>query len=416
MSTVIIVGAGQAGCQTAVSLREEGFDGRIVLLGDEPHPPYQRPPLSKGHLTGKALRESLWLRPECFYSQHDIELRLPERVTRIDRDRKQVRLGSGPALDYDNLVLALGARNRRLPLGGVELDGVAALRTLAEADDVRDRLTSATDVVVIGGGFIGLEVAATAIALGKRATVIEIAPQLMGRVMSAPTADFLVGAHRARGLDVELRTSVAEIVGEGNRVTAVRTADGRLIRADLVLIGVGAQPNVELAAEAGLAVDDGIVVDQQLRTTDPSVSAAGDCAAFPSPFAGGRHVRLESVQNAAAQPRCVAARIVGRPTDYHSVPWFWSDQADLKLQIAGLTAGHRRTAVLGETEDERFSVLCFDGADRLMGVESVNRPADHMATRRIIKAGAGPSRTQALEAGFSLTSYAAALKKSSATA
>ncbi|MFF3570122.1 NAD(P)/FAD-dependent oxidoreductase [Nocardia jiangxiensis] len=406
--TVIVAGAGQAGTQTAASLREFGFDGNIVLVGDEPHLPYQRPPLSKGHITGKAARDTLWLHPATFYDHHEIERRIPDRVCAIERTAGRVELVSGTTLDYDHLVLALGARNRTLPLDGADLDGVVGLRTLAEADDLRERLGRAHNVVVIGGGFIGLEVAATAVALGLHTVVIEVADRLMGRVLSPPMASFLLDTHRARGMQIELGATVERIAGTSGRVTAVATADGREFPADVVLIGVGALPNTELAEAAGLPVANGIVVDQYLRTADPRISAVGDCAACPNSFAGGRSIRLESVHNATAQPRALAARIVGRPEPYRSVPWFWSDQSDMKLQIAGLTAATSEFVFRGDPESGRFSIFCFDDG-RLQSVESLNRPGDHMASRKLLAIGDCLSAEQAADTEFDLRMHLSSL-------
>ena len=385
--TVVVAGAGQAGSQTAASLREMGFEGRVVLVGDEPHLPYQRPPLSKGHLTGAAARDNLWLHSATFYEHHDIELLLSERVSRIDRANTRVELAGGAILDYHHLVLAVGARNRTLPIAGAELDGVVGLRNLFEADDIRDRLARARHLVVVGGGFIGLEVAATAAKLGLDAVVVEIADQLMARVLSAQMASFVLDAHRARGLRVELGTSVAQLTGTAGRVSAVTTTDGREFPADMVVVGVGAVPNTGLAEDAGLRVDNGIVVDEFLATQDDRISAVGDCASCPNPFADGHRVRLESVHNATTQPRFLAGRLVGRPEPYVSVPWFWSDQADLKLQIAGLSNVQSSQVVLrGDPDSGRFSVFCFnDGV--LRSVESLNRPGDHMAARKLLDIG-----------------------------
>jgi 3-phenylpropionate/trans-cinnamate dioxygenase ferredoxin reductase subunit len=383
MSGVVVVGAGQAGCQLVTSLREGGYRGAVTLVGSEQHPPYQRPPLSKGHLTGKAARASLWLRPEAWFAEHDVTLRLGRAVTAIDRTAKTVLLDDRTSISYEALVLALGARHRELALEGRELRGVHALRSLDEADQVRSCLEGSSHVVVVGGGFIGMEVAATAAALGKSTCVLEIAPQLMGRVLSAQTAAFLVDAHARRGLDVRLGTSAVAADGSDDQVTSLRTSGGAALPADLVLLGVGAVPHVELAAAAGLEVEDGIVVDALLRTSDPDIYAIGDCASAPSPFAGGARIRLESVQNATAQARAVAATLLGTPTRNLSVPWFWSDQADLKLQIAGVTTGHDEVVVRGDPEGERFSSWCFrDGS--LVGVESVNSQAEHMAARRLM--------------------------------
>jgi 3-phenylpropionate/trans-cinnamate dioxygenase ferredoxin reductase component len=397
--TVVVVGAGQAGCQTVASLRDEGFGGRIVLVGDEPHAPYQRPPLSKGYLTGKVGLEGLWLRAPSFYQDNDVELRLGTAVTRIDRAAGAVELATGERLAYGDLVLATGARNRALPVEGADLDGVLSVRHLADADDVRRRLAHARSVVVIGGGFIGLEIAATAVQAGIPTTVLEVAGQLMGRVLSDRTASFLVEAHRRRGTRIELNVSAAAIHGSGGGVSAVATADGRSLPADLVIVGIGAVPNVELAAEAGLPVEDGIVVDEYLRTADQHIWAVGDCAAFPCAYAGGASVRLESVQNAVAQPRALAAALTGRAVGFRSVPWFWSDQADLKIQIAGLCTGHDTTVVHGDVAGERFSTYCFDG-DRLLGVESVNRPADHMAARKLLASAVPPRPEDVTRPGF----------------
>jgi len=406
-STIVVVGAGQAGCQAAASLRERRYGGRLVLVGAESHLPYQRPPLSKGHVTGQVQRDTLWLHPASFYQHQDIELYLAETVDEIDRDGRRVRLGSGETLPYDHLVLALGARNRPLTVAGAELDGVVALRTLDEADSLRERLAAATNVVIVGGGFIGMEIAATAAKLGRAATVIEVADRLMGRVLSTQTSKFLLGAHRSRGLNIGLGTSVSRIEGRDGVVSAVHTSDGRQLPADLVIVGIGAVPNVELAAAAGLKVDNGIVVDEYLRTEDPDISAVGDCVSCPSRFAGGLPVRLESVQNATGQPRSLAVRLAGgEPAPYDAVPWFWSDQADLKLQIAGLIAGHGSTALRGSLEGERFSVFCFDEGGALIGVESVNSPSDHMVARRLIQSGVPVTREQILDPELDLRALA----------
>jgi 3-phenylpropionate/trans-cinnamate dioxygenase ferredoxin reductase subunit len=397
--TTVVLGAGQAGCQAVSTLREEGYAGRLVLLGSEEHLPYQRPPLSKGHLTGTTPRETLFLRPEAWFVEQQVELRLSTVVTEVDRAAKVVRLEDGEEIGYDVLVLALGARHRELGLPGTDLEGVLALRTLSEADAVRASLEAATDVVVVGGGFIGMEVAATAAKLGKTTSVLELAPQLMGRVLTAETAAFLVDAHRRRGLTVELATSLRSFVHADGKVTGVVTSDGRTLPADLVVLGIGAVAECDLALKSGLDVDDGVVVDEHLRTSDPAIYAIGDCANGPNPFAQGRSVRLESVQNAVAQAHCAALGILGRPQPYDSVPWFWSDQADLKLQIAGLTRGHDTVVVTGSLAEERFSTWCFAG-DELIGVESVNRLPDHMAARKLLTNGSSLTPAQVAAADF----------------
>ena len=380
---VAVVGAGQAGFQAASSLRQEGFGGRVVLIGDEPGLPYQRPPLSKSYLAGDSGLDELWLRPEAFYEKQEIELVTGKAVTAIDRARRGLVLASGGTIECDHLVLATGARCRMLPVPGAELDGVFALRTLADADILRERLAQAREVVVVGAGFIGLEFAAVAIAAGAAVHIIEVTHHPMGRVVSAPTSRFFTEAHRAWGATLSLGTGVARVLGDGGRTTAVETSDGRVLPADLVLICIGVVPNSELARDAGLAADNGIVVDEFLATGVPEITAIGDCANFPTRFAEGR-VRLESVQNGVDQAREVAARIAGkRVAPYDKVPWFWSDQRDLKLQIAGLTAGHDTAALRGDPKGGSFSVFCFSG-ERLIGVESVNRPADHIVARRLL--------------------------------
>jgi 3-phenylpropionate/trans-cinnamate dioxygenase ferredoxin reductase component len=404
---VAVIGAGQAGFQTASSLRQEGFDGRVVLIGDEPGLPYQRPPLSKSYLSGDSGLEELWLRPEAFYEKQEIELITGEAVTAIDRARLSLRLASGGAIECDHVVLATGARCRLLPVPGAGLDGVLPLRTLADADILRERLAQARDVVVVGAGFIGLEFAAVAIAAGAAVHIIEVTHHPMGRVVSAPTSRFFTEAHRAWGAEISLGTGVARILGDDGRVTAVETSDGRVLPADLVLICIGVAPNAELAYDAGVAIDNGIVVDAFLATGIPEIAAIGDCANFPTRFASGR-VRLESVQNGVDQAREVAARIAGkRVTPYDKVPWFWSDQRDLKLQIAGLTAGHDKAVLRGDPENGSFSVFCFAG-ERLIGVESVNRPADHIAARRLLAlADPGLAPAQAADESYELRAHIA---------
>jgi len=401
---VAIIGAGQAGFQAAASLRDAGFTGRVVLVGDEPVLPYQRPPLSKSYLAGQSGVDDLWLRPAEFYARRQIDLVYGEPVTAIDRDRRLLCLASGIEFAWDHLVLATGARYRALPVPGAELDGVLALRTLADADALRQRLNEASEVVVVGAGFIGLEFAAVAIACGARVHIVEITHHPMGRVVSAPVSRFFTEAHTDWGAEIALGTGVAQILGAGGRVIGVETSNGRRISADLVLICVGVIPNAELARDAGLQVDNGIVVDECLLTSDPAISAIGDCANFPTPFAAGR-VRLESVQNAVDQGRCVADRLAGRPGAYQKVPWFWSDQGDLKLQIAGITTGHDTSVLRGDPADRKFSVFCFRGG-RLIGVESVNRTADHVVARRLLAGDPGLSPEQAADEGYDLQAHA----------
>jgi 3-phenylpropionate/trans-cinnamate dioxygenase ferredoxin reductase component len=402
--TVAIVGTGQAGFQAAASLRQDGFAGHIVLIGDEPVAPYQRPPLSKSYLAGESGLDELWLRPDSFYAKQEIELIAGEAVTAIDRAGRRLQLASGVELGWDHLVLATGARYRPLAVPGAELDGVLPLRTLADADVLRERLDEAHEIVVIGAGFIGLEFASVAIARGAAVHIIEVTHHPMGRVVSAPISRFFTDAHHRWGAQISLGTGVSRILGAGGRVTGVETTDGRPLEADLVLICIGVIPNAELAGKAGLAVDNGIVVDECLVTVDPGIVAIGDCANFPTPFAVGR-VRLESVQNAVDQGRCVAAHIAGRPAPYDKVPWFWSDQGDLKLQIAGITTGHDASVLRGNPESGHFSVFCFR-AGRLIGVESVNQTADHVVARRLLAGDPGLAPEQAADESYDLRAHA----------
>ena len=408
--TVVIVGSGQGGWQVATSLREDGFAGRVVLVGDEPGLPYHRPPLSKAYLTGKADRETVLLRAESFFAERRIELRAPERATRIDRDAKALHLATGESLAYDHLVLATGARNRLLPVPGAEAAGILYLRTLADADVLKDRLTTARRIVVVGAGFIGLEFAAVAAAQGLDVTVLEATSRPMSRALSAPMSDFFRAAHERAGLRLRFGSVVTRVLGQGGQATGIELGDGERLAADLVVAGIGVVPNVELAAEAGLSIANGIEVDARLATADPSISAIGDGVSFPSPFAGGERVRLESVQNAVDQAKAVAARLAGRPVPpYAPVPWFWSDQGPLKLQMAGLGHPDAEPVLRGDPAGGAFSVFLFR-AGRLLSVESVNRPADHMMARRLLASGAALSPAEVADPGFDLKARATAGK------
>ncbi|MPT22571.1 MAG: pyridine nucleotide-disulfide oxidoreductase [Starkeya sp.] len=400
---IVIVGAGQGGFQAAASLREAGYDGRLILVGDEPGLPYQRPPLSKAYMKGEAGIEQIELRAGAFYADHRIEL-VNARATAIDRASQLLRLGSGEALPYAHLILATGARNRPLPVPGHDLAGVFYLRTRADADALKDRLAAARRVVVIGAGFIGLEFAAVARALGHEVTVLEGASRVLARAVSPEMSAFFAGAHAAMGTDLVLGAGVIGLEGEDGHVTGVKTGDGMVYPADFVLVGIGVVPNVELAAEAGLEVANGIVVDAHLATMDPAISALGDAVAYPSRFAAKdstAHVRLESVQNAADQARSLAHRLTGKGTPFDAVPWFWSDQADLKLQIVGLAAATDSAVLRGDPASRRFSVFRFrDGV--LTAIESVNRPADHMLGRRLLAGTPAITPEQAGDEGFEL--------------
>ncbi len=404
---VVIVGAGHAGFQLAASLRQHGFDGKVTLIGDEPGLPYQRPPLSKDYLLGKIGLSLLLMRPEAFYRDQRIDY-LPEvRVTAIERAAGRVQLAGGERLGYEHLVLAAGARNRVPPLPGAELDGVCYLRTLAETDDLRDRLAAAERVVIIGAGFIGLEFAAVARAKGKDVHVVELVDRVMARVVCPDTSAYFADAHRAAGVEFSFGARVERIGGNGGRVEHVVLADGRSLPADLVIVSIGVLPNEELAAAAGLAVENGIVVNGQLLTADEKISAIGDCVSFPSKHSLRNPVRLEAVQNATDHARCVADRLLGKPRAYDALPWFWSEQGALRLQIAGLTTGFQQVVLRGSPESGGFSAFCYAG-DKLLGVESINRPADHAHVRRLLAAGRQVAPEQAADDSFDLRAAAAA--------
>lgn len=396
----MIVGAGQAGFQVAASLRMEGYEGAITLIGDEPNLPYQRPPLSKAFMAGKQDIEDTALRPSAFYESHRIDLMMSAKVTQIDRVARAVRLTSGRSVRYEALVVAVGARNRTLPIEGADLDGICYLRTDVEAVDIRQRLEDAQNVVVIGGGFIGLELAAAATTLGKSVRVLELQSRLMPRVVSPLLSDFYREVHASHGVEISLGVALADVVSDHGKVSGIVLSDGSVCPADLVLVGIGVVPNTELALDAGLTVSNGIVVDEYLRTEDESVYALGDCANHPNPFATGR-VRIESVQNAVDQAKCIAAAIVGRSESYCAVPWFWTDQFDIKLQMAGLSGGYGEVVTRGDPESRKFSVFYFrDG--RLAAVDSVNRPADHLAARKLIGARTAITPAQAADPSVDL--------------
>jgi 3-phenylpropionate/trans-cinnamate dioxygenase ferredoxin reductase subunit len=401
--TVVIAGAGHGGVQTAVSLRQNGFDGRIVIVGDEPGLPYQRPPLSKAYLQGKMPLDTLWLRPESFYRENKIELLGDARIASIDRAARRVTLGNGDRLDYGHLVLSVGARNRTLPLEGADLDGVLYIRTLAETDALKPRLAAATHIVVIGAGFIGLEFAAVASSQGKKVTVLEMTDRAMSRAVCVPMSQHFARWHEKSGSSFVFGARASRIVGEKGKAVAVETAGGKKIPADLVIVSIGVVPSVEIAKEAGLNVGDGVVVDDHMRTSDENISAIGDCAFFPSVH-GGRALRLESVQNANDQGKAVADRLTGKPKPYDAVPWFWSDQGDQKLHMAGIGTGHDRSVIRGDAAAGAFSVFCYSG-DRLLAIESVNKPADHMFGRRALAAGKWPSPQQAADTTFDLKKF-----------
>ena len=383
-SRVVIVGSGQAGIETAAALRQRGFSGSVVIIGEEPDLPYQRPPLSKEFL--KSVDDSsLPLRGESFYEANAIAFRPGTVSERIDRERRELVLKGGERVPYDHLVLATGARNRLPPVQGLDPARVLELRTLAHARALTARLPGLSHVAIIGGGFIGLEVAALLRQRDIAVDVLEAADRLMGRVLSPAMSAAFRRFHEEMGTRLRLGTLAREIAPRGDGFS-LALSDGAVLDTDAVVIAAGVVPNVELAAEAGLAVDNGIAVDAQLLTSDPAISAIGDCASHPNPFGGDGPIRLESVQNAVDQGKCVAARLTGNPQPYHALPWFWSHQGPIKLQIAGLSLGMDETVTRGDPAGAKFSVFVYRQG-RLIAVESVNSPADHMVARRLIAAG-----------------------------
>lgn len=398
------MGAGQAGFQAAASLRAEGYQDAITLIGEESHLPYQRPPLSKGILLGQQEPRHAILRPASFYESHRIELVTGQRVAALDLAAGAVLVGPR-RIGYDAVVLATGARNRTLAVPGASLDGVCYLRSLDESLELRQRIAAAERVVIIGGGFIGLEVAAAARSQGRQVTLIEVRERLLARSVAPVVAEYIRAQHEARGVEVLLGAQVEAIHGEAGKVGEVALRGGARRRADVVVVGVGVAPNIELAQAAGLPVANGIAVDEQLRSADPRIFAIGDCAEYPNPYAGGR-IRLESVENAVDQGAAVARGIVGRGGPYRAVPWFWTDQFDVHLQTAGISAGFDQTVVRGDPAAGRFSVFYYRSG-RLIAVDSVNRPAEHLAARKIIAAGAPVLPLQAADESFDLKSATA---------
>ena len=387
--SLVIVGAGQAGGQLAISLAQKGYEGQVTMIGNEDFPPYQRPPLSKAFLDGGA-EGRLFIRKPEFYEQHGIATRLGTSVTGIDRESKTLTLGSGETLTWNKLVFATGARVVDPPIPGLDAEGVHVLRTLADAQRIRDRMQDFSQVVVIGGGFIGLEYASVARRRGCGVTVIESQGRVMERAVSPITSERFESYHEEAGMKLLRRTRVDSIVvDDDGKATGVRLEDGAVVRSDAVLVAAGVVPNSELALDAGLAIDNGIRVDERLRTQDPDVFAMGDCASFPDPRTG-RRIRLESVQAASDHARCICDSLMGTPKDYAAFPWFWSDQGELKLQIAGL-ASPTDDARLVLHDGRKCVVMRYDD-DHVTALETINAPEWHIKARKWL--GAEPVRRE----------------------
>jgi len=381
ISTILIIGGGQAGAQAVDTLRREGFSGRLVLIGDEAELPYQRPPLSKKYLSGELAAERLLFRHRAFYDEHRIELRLGVRAVRLNLAGRQVELADGEVLIYDRLLLCLGADSRRLTCPGAQLSGVHYLRTLADAAPLKEAFKPGTSTVIIGGGYIGLETAATARKLGCDVTVLEMADRVMNRVVAPSVSQYFSQEHRAHGVKLLCDMRVTQLEG-AEKVQTVVCADGSRHSADLVIVGVGATATTALAAEAGLACDNGIVVDEHCRTSDADVFAAGDCTNHPS-LRYGRRVRLESVDNAFEQAKTAALGMLDKIAVHDRVPWFWSDQFDNKLLIVGLSQDYDQQILRGDPASRSFSVCYLKGRE-LIALEAVNHSKDYMAARKLI--------------------------------
>lgn len=388
-STAIIIGAGHAGGELAVALRNEGWEGRILLLGEEAHLPYHRPPLSKAYLAGSVEKSSLAIRPLAAYERANVEFMPGVRVVRIDRASQRLELADGAQLSYDRLAIATGGRPRPLSVPNAAVAERCAnfhyLRTLDDVEQIRAQLAAGKRLVIVGGGYIGLEVAASAIAQGLQVTVLEALPRVLQRVTAAELSAYYERKHREAGVDIRTGVQVADLEVTNDTVTAVLCADGSRLAADLVVVGIGLLANTELAAEAGLQVDNGILVDEHAQTSDPHIYAAGDCTNHPNALLG-RRLRLESVPNALEQSRVAAANMADKAKTYASVPWFWSDQYELKLKMVGLSEGFERLVLRGDPATDSFSAFYLKG-DKVLAADTVNRPQDFIAAKRLVAEG-----------------------------
>ncbi len=384
---IVVVGAGQAGATLVEKLRTGGYEGPLTLVGEEPHPPYQRPPLSKKYLLGEMALERLFLRPPAFYADQNITLRLGERVSGINRETREIHFDSGQTLAYQQLALTTGSIPRRLPDGiGGRLDKVFTVRTLADVDAMAPEFSSGARVLIIGGGYIGLEAAAVAASRGLNVTLVEMAERILQRVASPETAVYFRDLHGSHGVDIREGVGLERLLGTDGRVTHARLTDGSDLAVDFVIVGVGIEPSTWLAEAAGLEVENGIKVDARGQTSDPDIFAAGDCTSFPYK---DHRIRLESVPNAIDQAEVVADAMLRKPAGYTARPWFWSDQYDVTLQIAGLNNGYDRIVTRPGSREGAVSFWYFKGAS-LLAVDAMNEPRAYMLGRRLIEAGISP--------------------------
>ncbi|POP54684.1 NAD(P)/FAD-dependent oxidoreductase [Zhongshania marina] len=381
----IIIGASHAAAQLVSSLRQEGWEGKISLIGDEPNLPYHRPPLSKAFFVGEKTEDELLIRAADFYEKNKVDLLLGSRVTVIDRDAKKITLEDGAEISYTKLALTTGARVRKIPFTGSELAGVFYMRDLNDVKQTHKFTGPGKSAVIIGGGYIGLETAASLRKIGMKVTVIEAMSRVLQRVTAPEVSAFYTRVHTEEGVDIRTEAGVDAIVGE-KHVEGVRLADGSTVAADLVIIGVGVIPNIELAESAGLTIDNGIAVNEFATTNDPDIVAAGDCTNHYNPIYD-RKLRLESVQNATDQAKIAAKSICGKPEEYNALPWFWSDQYDLKLQIAGLSQGFDEVIIRGDSEQGRSFAAFYFSEGRFIAVDAINRPKEFMMSKRALTAG-----------------------------
>lgn len=383
--TCIIIGASHAAAQLLFSLRQEGWQGKITVIGDEASLPYQHPPLSKTFLRGDKAANEIFIRPQAFYEKHNIDFKLETRVESIHPASNSIILSSGEILKYDKLALCTGSRPRQITLPGSELSGVHYLRTLRDGEGIKSDMASAKEAVIVGGGYIGLETAASLTTLGIKVTVVEMASRVLARVTAPVMAEFYTRMHQEEGVVIKTGVTVSTFEGKG-KIERVICSDGSHLKTDLVVIGVGIIPNVELAEVAGLDVDNGILVDEFARTNDPDIVAAGDCTNHPNALYG-QNLRLESVPNALEQPKSAAASICGKEKAYNALPWFWSDQYDLKLKIAGLSQGHDQVVIRGDKNNSRSFVAFYLKSGKLIAADCVNRPREYLVCKRLIASG-----------------------------
>lgn len=398
---VVIVGAGHGGAQCAIALRQNGFTGRVVMVGREPEPPYERPPLSKEYFAREKTFDRLYIRPPAFWEEKEVELVLGTEVTAIDPKAKRVTLSNGDSLDYGALVWAAGGDPRRLPVPGGELAGVHAVRTRADCDQLMGEIDGGVKhIAVIGGGYIGLEAAAVLTKLGCQVTLLEALPRVLARVAGPELSAFYEAEHRAHGVDLRTEVKIEALEGEG-RVTGVRLGDGSVVPADAVIVGIGIVPAVGPLIAAGAAGGNGVDIDEYCRTSLPDVYAIGDCAAFAADYADGMVMRVESVQNANDQATCVAKAICGEAHPYHAFPWFWSNQYDLRLQTAGLSVGYDATVVRGDPAARAFSVVYLKHG-RVIALDCVNMVKDYVQGRKLVEGKISPDPERLADAGVPL--------------